>query len=98
MNKALENKNLIIALLLAMTIWGISWPNAKIIGKYASYEVLIFWRFLFSATTIFVFAFFLKIQLKPSKKTFFWRFLSCPYECIFLFLHANQMGLRASRY
>ena len=65
MNKALENKNLIIALLLAMTIWGISWPNAKIIGKYASYEVLIFWRFLFSAFTIFIFAFFINIKLRP---------------------------------
>ena len=67
MKKALENKNLTIALLLAMTIWGISWPNAKIIGKYASYEVLILWRFLFSAVTIFIFAFFLKIQFEVTR-------------------------------
>ena len=64
MKKAFENKNLTIALLIAMTIWGISWPNAKIIGKYASYEVLIFWRFLFSAATIFIFAFFFKDSIK----------------------------------
>ena len=95
MNKALENKNLIIALLLAMTIWGISWPNAKIIGKYASYEVLIFWRFLFSAVTIFIFAFFLKIQLKPSKKTFFYALFSSMFVILYNinYFKGTQIGL-----
>ena len=95
MKKALENKNLTIALLLAMTIWGISWPNAKIIGKYASYEVLILWRFLFSAVTIFIFAFFLKIQLKPSKKTFFYALFSSMFVILYNinYFKGTQIGL-----
>ncbi len=95
MKNALKNKNLIITLLVAMTIWGISWPNAKIVGKYASYEVLIFWRFLFSAFTIFIFAFFLKIQLKPSKKTFFYALISSTFVIVYNinYFKGTQIGL-----
>lgn len=32
-------------MVVAMLIWGISWPNAKIAGQYAGPDILIFWRF-----------------------------------------------------
>ena len=31
-----SNAKLYISLLIAMFIWGISWPSAKIVGRYLS--------------------------------------------------------------
>ena len=39
-------------LLLSMTIWGLSWTNAKILSNYAPSSVLAFWRFFFSSITM----------------------------------------------
>ena len=39
-------------LLLSMTIWGLSWTNAKILSDYAPSSVLAFWRFFFSSITM----------------------------------------------
>ncbi len=36
----------------AMLIWGISWPNAKIAGRYADPELLMVWRFIFAGSTM----------------------------------------------
>lgn len=35
-----------------MIIWGLSWSNAKVVGLYAPSEVLMFWRFFFSALAL----------------------------------------------
>ena len=35
-----------------MTIWGLSWTNAKILSDYAPSSVLAFWRFFFSSITM----------------------------------------------
>jgi len=37
---------------MAMTVWGLSWSNAKILGQYAPSSVLVFWRFLISTLTM----------------------------------------------
>ena len=39
-------------LLLSMTIWGLSWTNAKILSNYGPSSVLAFWRFFFSSITM----------------------------------------------
>ena len=39
-------------LLLSMTIWGLSWTNAKILSDYGPSSVLAFWRFFFSSITM----------------------------------------------
>ena len=35
-----------------MTIWGLSWTNAKILSDYCPSSVLAFWRFFFSSITM----------------------------------------------
>lgn len=39
-------------MVFAMLIWGISWPNAKIAGRYADPELLMAWRFILAAITM----------------------------------------------
>ena len=63
-------------LFIAMLIWGISWPNAKIIGSYADYDILIFWRFIFSTITILIIILFLKIPIILQKNIVKYIFLS----------------------
>lgn len=44
--------NLIYLLILAMIIWGVSWASAKTITNSIEFEVLMFWRFLFTFVSL----------------------------------------------
>ena len=44
--------SLYLTLILSMTIWGLSWTNAKILSDYGPSSVLAFWRFFFSSITM----------------------------------------------
>ena len=46
---------------MAMFIWGISWPSAKIVGRYADADLLMFWRFVIGAITMLPIMHLLKI-------------------------------------
>ena len=46
-----------------MFVWGISWPSAKVVGKYADAELLMIWRFFFGAITMIPIMQLLKIKL-----------------------------------
>ena len=52
----------------AMVIWGISWPSAKIIGRYADPELIMVWRFIFAAGTMASIMFFMGIKSEFPKK------------------------------
>ena len=49
-------------MVVAMLIWGISWPNAKIAGQYASADLLMVWRFIFAGITMLPIMFFMGIK------------------------------------
>ncbi|MEE8336219.1 MAG: DMT family transporter [Candidatus Neomarinimicrobiota bacterium] len=53
MPKNWSQTQIYLFLIFAMMIWGLSWTNAKILGSYASPQVLIFWRFVFSAAALY---------------------------------------------
>ncbi len=44
-----KNSGLTILMVLAMTTWGLSWTNAKILGQYADAPLIMFWRFTFAS-------------------------------------------------
>ena len=54
-----SNFKLYVAMVAAMFIWGISWPNAKITGQYASPDLLMFWRFTLACATMIPIMFFM---------------------------------------
>ncbi len=50
--RPIGNIGLISLMLLSMTIWGGTWTSSKVIANMAAPEVLIFWRFLFTAVSM----------------------------------------------
>ena len=58
-----------MAMVAAMLIWGISWPSAKITGRYADPELIMIWRFIFAAATMTSIMFFIGIKSKFPKKS-----------------------------
>jgi drug/metabolite transporter (DMT)-like permease len=57
-----------IILVLAMALWGINWPIAKILQLNMLPHAALFFRFLFSGIALFFILFFKKISFKISKK------------------------------
>ena len=55
-----SNSRLYVSLILAMFVWGISWPSAKIVGRYANADLLMFWRFVIGAMTMIPIMYFFK--------------------------------------
>lgn len=47
-----NNRQYLIWMTLAMVAWGANWTGAKIISGYTSTQVLVFYRFLFSALAV----------------------------------------------
>ena len=58
-----------MAMVAAMLIWGISWPSAKITGRYADPELIMVWRFIFAAATMTSIMFFMGIKSQFPKKS-----------------------------
>ena len=56
-------------MVLAMTTWGLSWTNAKLLGLYADAPLLSFWRFAI-ASICFFFIVNTKISLKINFSSF----------------------------
>ena len=83
-----SNAQLYISLLVAMFIWGISWPSAKIVGRYADAELLMFWRFLIGAISMLPIMYLLNIKAnfqfanQPNFHDVFW----FSFLAIFFFL------------
>lgn len=58
-------------MLLAMICWGANWTGAKLIADAAPPQVLIFYRFLFSAVTFLPLLFYKRLSLTLSKSQWF---------------------------
>ena len=78
-----------------MFVWGISWPSAKVVGKYADAELLMIWRFFFGAITMIPIMQLLKIKLLWPKKTFKYVLIAsiCLVGYNYNYLKGTQLGL-----
>ena len=86
---------LYIALVFAMFIWGISWPSAKIVGRYADADLLMFWRFVIGAMTMLPIMYLLKINANFPRKSFRYVFIAaiCLVGYNYNYLKGTQIGM-----
>ena len=89
------NAKLYISLLIAMFIWGISWPSAKIVGRYADAELLMFWRFVIGAMTMLPIMYLLNIKADLPKKSLRYVFIAsiCLVGYNYNYLKGTQIGM-----
>ncbi len=67
----IERKGLlVISMLVSMSIWGGSWPSAKVLADKAAPEVTAFWRFLVTAVTFIPIMPLMKKSFKLTGKSF----------------------------
>ena len=90
-----SNAKLYISLLIAMFIWGISWPSAKIVGRYADAELLMFWRFVIGAMTMLPIMYLLNIKADLPKKSLRYVFIAsiCLVGYNYNYLKGTQIGM-----
>lgn len=72
----MKERHIYILLVIAMFLWGLSWPVSKILTAYAPPSVITFWRFFFVCLGSLVMLRFLNISLKIPWQTFKWIFLA----------------------
>lgn len=65
-------KYLYILLVIAMFLWGSSWPTSKILSAYTDSSVLTFWRFFFVLIGSLIILTIFKIPLKLEKSALKW--------------------------
>jgi drug/metabolite transporter (DMT)-like permease len=73
-----------ILLFFAMTAWGASWVNAKVLSEYITAQELIFYRYFVTVITLAPILFYLKKSLKIDKKSLLLAFVAS----IFLTLYS----------
>ena len=56
-------------MIAAMISWGVSWPAAKVVGRYGDPNDLIVWRFVFALLTMLIVMRVFRIQLKFPQKS-----------------------------
>ena len=90
-----SNSRLYVSLILAMFVWGISWPSAKIVGRYANADLLMFWRFVIGAMTMIPIMYFLKIKANFPKKSLRYVFIAsiCLVGYNYNYLKGTQVGM-----
>jgi len=90
-----SSAQLYISLLIAMFIWGISWPSAKIVGRYADAELLMFWRFLIGAISMLPIMYLLNIKANLPKKSLRYVFIAsiCLVGYNYNYLKGTQIGM-----
>jgi drug/metabolite transporter (DMT)-like permease len=60
--KRSEHTLLYIIMIIAMSLWGLSWTNGKILGTYTSIPILMFWRFFIAAICMLIVLFIRRTQ------------------------------------
>ena len=84
-------------MIFAMLIWGLSWPNAKITGRYADPELLMIWRFIFGTVTMIPIMFIMRIKADFPKKSL--AFVIIAAICLVLYNYnyfkGTQIGMAA---
>jgi drug/metabolite transporter (DMT)-like permease len=67
-----STKQMYIALVLAMIVWGISWPSAKLLTEYSTALHVAFVRFCFTAVGIFIILKSIKVSFVIKKEGWHW--------------------------
>ena len=65
----LKDIHLYFVMVIGMMSWGVSWPAAKVVGRYGDPSDLIVWRFVLAILTMLIIMKSLKIQLKFPQKS-----------------------------
>ena len=65
----LKDMHLYFVMVTGMISWGVSWPAAKVVGRYGNPSDLIVWRFVLAILTMLTIMKSLKIQLKFPQKS-----------------------------
>ncbi|CAM2772222.1 DMT family transporter [Helicobacter burdigaliensis] len=81
-----------ILMVIAMVFWGSSWPAGKVLTKYASADIITFWRFFFAFLASIPLVAFLKIPLRIDTNAL--KFLLLAAICNALYSIVYFMGLR----
>ncbi|EIN8285091.1 DMT family transporter [Campylobacter coli] len=90
-----RSKYLFILLVIAMFLWGSSWPTSKILANYTDASIITFWRFFFVVLGSFFVLSFLKIPLKIKKTALKWVLIAGVLNGLyaFVFFIAIKHGL-----
>ncbi|HEG6546222.1 TPA: EamA family transporter, partial [Campylobacter jejuni] len=90
-----RTKYLYILLVIAMFLWGSSWPTSKILANYTDTSIITFWRFFFVVLGSFFVLNFLKIPLKIEKTALKWVLIAGVLNGLyaFVFFIAIKHGL-----
>jgi len=63
-----SNKQLTVAMIISMVMWGVSWPSAGVLTKYGSPVDLGIYRYVLVAVSLLILLIFLKVPLKIAKR------------------------------
>ncbi|HED6608487.1 TPA: DMT family transporter [Campylobacter coli] len=90
-----RSKYLFILLVIAMFLWGSSWPTSKILANYTDTSIITFWRFFFVVLGSFFVLSFLKIPLRLEKNALKWVLIAGVLNglYVFVFFIAIKHGL-----
>lgn len=90
-----RSKYLFILLVIAMFLWGSSWPTSKILANYTDTSIITFWRFFFVVLGSFFVLSFLKIPFRLEKNALKWVLIAGVLNGLyaFVFFIAIKHGL-----
>ncbi|EAJ1854713.1 DMT family transporter [Campylobacter coli] len=90
-----RSKYLFILLVIAMFLWGSSWPTSKILANYTDASIITFWRFFFVVLGSFFVLSFLKIPFRLEKNALKWVLIAGVLNGLyaFVFFIAIKHGL-----
>ena len=91
----LKDIHLYFLMITGMISWGVSWPAAKVVGRYGDPIDLIVWRFVLGILTMLIIMKSLKIQLKFPQKSLIHVVVASVLIVLynFNFLKGTQIGL-----
>lgn len=72
----MKEKFVIVALIVAMSLWGASWASSKVLIAYAPSYIIAFWRFFLVLVASFALIFALKMSFKFERKDLKWVLLA----------------------
>jgi len=81
-------------MVFAILVWGLSWTNAKIAGRYADPQLLMFWRFIFASVTMVPLMLLFGIKPKLTRKSIPMVLLGAVFMVLYNFMYfkGTQVG------
>ncbi len=91
----MKNTNIIfyIFMIIAMTFWGASWVNAKVLSNYITAQELIFYRYIISTVTLVPVLLYLKKSFKVDIKTLSLALLASIFLVLYSIFYFNGTKL-----